>query len=895
MKRRWGEIVVFLLAGAAGCAAVHPGSASSRGPTTAPTTAGVPVDQQADLTLDQILPVPSLPAPATQPADPAPLDALDLYARARDAMLRYPPEHFVAITLLEKAIAIDPYSYDLHFDLGRAYLSVNNMEDRAIDQFEQAERLDPNRLDVQLQLGGEYLRRGDTAKSIEHLRLGLQTDDYDEDEGEAALTDLFLARALQQAGYDRAALDRYEILVTRLLNQTLGVRQEPELAYLIDRPEEFFVEVGELYAHDGKYAQALRMFELAAERDPDDFQMQARVARMLASLGQRDNALGMAGGLVVANNASGDSLALLADVCRRLQIPDGAAEALGKLHAQRPADKAILFALADTLLAQNRSAEALQLLFDAWSATPDDIPLTRRVILLDRQLGHIDQAARVLVIALAHNPNAQRNLATYWDQLLQPSQRGRLKLSTVQEMKVPGDAEAARFFWISRIADLYRRDALVRSALEQAIAQRPPFAPAFRELLNQTWAQDQLSGQQKIDFSNQLSAQAADAGDAALASELKGLSLLNQKQSAAAAEQFAQAMRSSGATAQSPELRLEYALAVRKAGKDPRYEQLLRKLISDHPIYEESYELLFRYLAEPDLGQVNDAVDVLSMWLSADPQNVTARVLKANVDSQLGDTQGAQAQLLQLFAEDPDNSDVLEGLQTVYGQMGKLDEFVSTLEAYRAAHPQDTDVASRLAAIYAGEKKPDEANRVLAQARTAVAGDADLLYSLAQMYAMLDEKSRAEDVLEQVVKIDPTHAGASNDLGFEWADEGKNLPRAEELIRIAVAAEPDNQSFLDSLGWVLYKQGRFDQARKYLEQAIGPAAFPDPVVLDHLGDTLYRLSQTGDAAQVWQRSLKGIGDGEPDREDLRQLRVELQRKIKQATDRQTVDVAPINQ
>ena len=77
-------------------------------------------------------------------------------------------------------------------------------------------------------------------------------------------------------------------------------------------------------------------------------------------------------------------------------------------------------------------------------------------------------------------------------------------------------------------------------------------------------------------------------------------------------------------------------------------------------------------------------------------------------------------------------------------------------------------------------------------------------------------------------------SGASNDLGYEWTDQGKNLSAAESLIRTAVAAEPDNQSFLDSLGWVLYKRGKFDEARKYLELAVGPAAFPDPVVLDHL-------------------------------------------------------------
>ncbi|HSV13717.1 MAG TPA: tetratricopeptide repeat protein, partial [Tepidisphaeraceae bacterium] len=101
-----------------------------------------------------------------------------------------------------------------------------------------------------------------------------------------------------------------------------------------------------------------------------------------------------------------------------------------------------------------------------------------------------------------------------------------------------------------------------------------------------------------------------------------------------------------------------------------------------------------------------------------------------------------------------------------------------------------------------------------------------------------------------------------------------------------------NESFLDSLGWVLYKRGKFTEARKYLEQAVGPAAFPDPVVLDHLADTLYRLSQNADATKLWQRSLKGIGEGEPDRDDLKQLRIQLIQKIKDAEANKPVEVAP---
>src|SRR5207248_11655112 len=116
-----------------------------------------------------------------------------------------------------------------------------------------------------------------------------------------------------------------------------------------------------------------------------------------------------------------------------------------------------------------------------------------------------------------------------------------------------------------------------------------------------------------------------------------------------------------------------------------------------------------------------------------------------------------------------------------------------------------------------------------------------------------------EQLLEQVVQLDPHNAPANNDLGYTWADGGKNLARAEEMIRLAVDAEPDNQSFLESLGWVLYKRAKFAEAVVYFEQAIGPATRPDPVVLDHMGDVLYRLSRSEGAVKQWKRAQERLG------------------------------------
>jgi predicted Zn-dependent protease len=233
-------------------------------------------------------------------------------------------------------------------------------------------------------------------------------------------------------------------------------------------------------------------------------------------------------------------------------------------------------------------------------------------------------------------------------------------------------------------------------------------------------------------------------------------------------------------------------------------------------------------------------------------------------------------------------------MHELYARTGKLEEFIAKLEAERTKRPDNRAAVEYLLEVYRSQKRGAEATRVLDGARAAVAGDPDLLYYVAHLYTRIGQEQTTETVLAEVVKLDPTHAPASNDLGYNWADKGRNLDRAEELIRVAVRAEPDNQSFLDSLGWVLYKRGKFEEALQHLQAAIAPATFPDPVVLDHLGDALYRLGREDEAVAQWKRSQERLGQaGNTEREDLKQLRLQLQQKLKQVEAGQPVNVAPV--
>jgi len=102
--------------------------------------------------------------------------------------------------------------------------------------------------------------------------------------------------------------------------------------------------------------------------------------------------------------------------------------------------------------------------------------------------------------------------------------------------------------------------------------------------------------------------------------------------------------------------------------------------------------------------------------------------------------------------------------------------------------------------------------------------------------------------------IDSDHGPALNYLAYMWADRGENLAEAENFVCRALAAEPDNTAYLDSLGWVLYRQGRYHEALVPLESAAKLSSSPDPTIHEHLGDTLSKLGRDQEALQAWAQA-----------------------------------------
>jgi predicted Zn-dependent protease len=878
MNRRAAFIFILLFA-AAGCATT--GAVSGGGAKIQPAP---PVDPKSLLTLEQIPPPVSMPKPrpATRPGVPPPSEALALYAAARDATLDGRP--MAAIDLLRQAIALDPDSFELYRAMGEARLAAARRPNQEeIDAFEKAAELRPDDLRLQALLGAQCAALGQVDKSMLHLRLAVLTSDYVQDDVAGAAVDLLLARLLQIEGYDRAALGRYEILLQRLASPSYDLRNDPELGGLAADPKQLNVEIGFLHEKHGEWQKALENYAPLADADPSNFDLQAKVVRMLSNLGRGDEAIRKAADLVMRFDASSDAQDLLKEVCRQQNQP--AAESLARLRAEHPSDTSLLLALAQALADDGDEGRAQTLLESAHSS---DERVTGKLFDLYLQRAEVSAAARLLIVYVAAHPDALGQVEPWWLELTDATHPNTLRLNTLERVDVDPSATAAKEFFVWRLATNWRRDVLARSALDQAVHAWPPFAPAYRQLVIDDWSRPDWDEARREKESEHIAKLAEQDGDAALAAEVRGLAAASSKQPAEAITHFEQAIALGDSSSQ---LVLTYAIALRDNKQDAKAEGVLRDLVGRQPQFDQAWEALFQfYLAQQ---AVDPARKVLSDWLTADPASVSARVLQADLAAEDGDNATAEAILLKILTDHPDDADVISALVGLGKRTGRLDQFVTRLEELRRRQPTDSALAEWLVDIYADQGRTTDAIRVLDQTRQAVAKDPDLLYNIAHLYERVDQKQTTEEVLRQVVALDPNNASACNDLGYTWADEGRNLPRAESLIRVAVGQEPDNQSFLDSMGWVLYKQGRYADAEVYFKQALAPSAEQDPVVQDHFGDVLYRLNRLDDAAAEWQKSLGGLDQQPADRDDLRDLRLSLLKKLSQRKDGLPVSVAPV--
>jgi len=151
----------------------------------------------------------------------------------------------------------------------------------------------------------------------------------------------------------------------------------------------------------------------------------------------------------------------------------------------------------------------------------------------------------------------------------------------------------------------------------------------------------------------------------------------------------------------------------------------------------------------------------------------------------------------------------------------------------------------------------------------------ELLTLKSNILGEVGKSDEAATVMGAALAIDPNDASLNNNMGYMLAVRGERLGEAEKMLRLAVATRPGEVAFVDSLGWVFYKQGRLRMAGRVFQRLTGlpgAGAPGDGVIFDHAGDTYWRLGWHDKAVKLWARALEfGRKVEEPMREDREML------------------------
>ena len=331
---------------------------------------------------------------------------------------------------------------------------------------------------------------------------------------------------------------------------------------------------------------------------------------------------------------------------------------------------------------------------------------------------------------------------------------------------------------------------------------------------------------------------------------------------------------------------------------DPEIEAVIEELASDTPIpfthvrsVQEGFSEVFFSVAAALQREAGPEATILYAQVARilRPDHVDAVLLTAELFEQLEQYDAAIDMYKQVDQTEPAYHAAELGRAAALRQSGRPEASIEVLEQLTRSHGDLATVQSALGDAMRQQDRFAEAvdaySRALAITETTGGSSWFLLYARAISYERQDLWPEAEADFRAALEMNPDQPQVLNYLGYSLVEKKTKLDEALEMIERAVAASPDSGYIIDSLGWALYRLGRYEEAIPHMERAVELMAV-DPVVNDHLGDVYWAVGRYREAEFQWTRALSFIDvsesgeDADPDR-IRRKLEVGLYQVLKE--------------
>lgn len=507
------------------------------------------------------------------------------------------------------------------------------------------------------------------------------------------------------------------------------------------------------------------------------------------------------------------------------------------LDAARKTRDPALFQRAVDMALQARSGDAALQAAQTWKRElPQATEPNRYILQILLALNRVEEAGQALSVSIHDLPASEQNGAI---------------------------ASVPRIF--SPLPDKKKAADVVEKALTRAMAQPATAASAWTSVGRMR----RDAGQPDLAIQAALKARASDAS--APGPIILGMSLMNS------ATPALQAMLDEAMQGQVlPELRLGYARTLIALQMFPQAVQQLTLLNTRHPEFAEGW--LIHGLLLQETGQTNQAEQHLVRFVQLNAKNTEPEQQASQAEAlmalaQMAQRQGQLERAGQWLAQMPASTDPIKLASRkadLLAQQGRLDEARLVLAQVQTTTPEQAKRKTLAQSQWMREHKQAAGAYALVKAALdAQADDADLVSELAMVTEKLKRFDEMERLLRQLMKARPQDPQAFNALGYSLADRKIRLDEARSLIEQAVTLAPQDPYIQDSLGWVAFRQGKLAEALQVLQAAY--QARPDAEIAAHLGEVMWAMGQTQEAANIWREGLLLKADNETLQETLKRL------------------------
>lgn len=310
-----------------------------------------------------------------------------------------------------------------------------------------------------------------------------------------------------------------------------------------------------------------------------------------------------------------------------------------------------------------------------------------------------------------------------------------------------------------------------------------------------------------------------------------------------------------------------YELHEQQGNREKSEKYLLQAFESSDLGIDVKVSILLDYLSARNLKERSELVLSLGAALEkVHPEEAKSYAIQGDIFYNLNRLEEARAKFKQAVELDANRPPIWQQILTIDSQLSDFDAMREIGEQAVELFPMQPLFYLFYGTAHLGLKNPREAVEVLETGAVLVIDNDELearfYTSLGDAYHAVGLHEKSDKAYDNALELDGNNALVLNNYAYYLSIRETRLEKAEAMAKKANNLLPDQASFQDTYGWVLFKRGNLQNAKFWIEEALKNGGDKDPVVLDHFGDVLHALGQKSEAVRWWQQAIDEGGSPE---------------------------------